>query len=151
MDKIIPLSTVIVATIGLLASVSTASLSYYFTKKHQLEMEERRLKEEFYKSFIKALSDVAIDNKDDEAQKRLSEGFNSLLLIANANVVKKLMEFHDFVKIENTNIHRDSEEWSRKHDDLLTELVKAMRQDLFGKEKDIDKFFPRVHLVGRRA
>ncbi len=70
MDKIIPLSTVIVATIGLLASVSTASLSYYFTKKHQLEMEERRLKEEFYKSFIKALSDVTIDNKDDEAQKK---------------------------------------------------------------------------------
>ena len=77
-------------------------------------MEERRLKEEFYRSFIKALSDVAIDNKDDDAQKRLSEGFNSLLLMANANAVRKLMDFHDFVRIENTTILRDSEEWAKK-------------------------------------
>jgi peptidoglycan/LPS O-acetylase OafA/YrhL len=69
MNRIIPLLTVIVAMIGLLASVIAASLSYYFTKKYQLKMEERRLKEEFYKLFIKALSDVAINNKDSEAQK----------------------------------------------------------------------------------
>lgn len=150
MDKIIPLSPVIIASIGLLASVITASLSYYLTKKYQLKMEVRRLKEEFYKSFIKALSDVAIDNRDDEAQKRLSEGFNSLLLIANAEVVKHLMKFHDFVRIENNSISRDSEEWSRKHDDLLTELVKVMRYDLFGSKKDINKFFPKVHLIGRK-
>ncbi len=113
-------------------------------------MEERRLKEEFYKTFIKALSDVAIDNKDDGAQRKLSEGFNSLLLIANASVVKKLMEFHDFVRIENIDISRDSEEWSKKHDDILTELIRVMRQDLFGREKNIDRFFPKIHLVGRK-
>ena len=145
------LSVIVVASIGLLASVITASLSYYFTKKRQLKMGERRLKEEFYRSFIKALSDVAIDNKDDDAQKRLSEGFNSLLLMANANAVRKLMDFHDFVRIENTTILRDSEEWAKKHDDLLTELVKAMRQDLFGEEKNINKFFPKVHLIGRKT
>ncbi len=60
------------------------------------------------------------------------------------------MGFHDFVKIKNTNIPRNSEEWSIKHDSLLTNLVKAMRQDLFGKEKNIDKFFSHVHLVGRK-
>jgi hypothetical protein len=140
---------IIVASIGLLASTITVSLTYFFTKKHQLEMEERRLKEEYYKSFIKALSDVAIDNKDDEAQKRLSEGFNSLIVIASANVVKKLMEFHNFVRIENTDIPRNSEEWSAKHDDLLTELMKAMRQDLFGRNEVIDRF-PKIHLVGRK-
>ncbi|MCK5306830.1 MAG: hypothetical protein KAJ66_06810 [Candidatus Omnitrophica bacterium] len=144
------LSEIIVASIGLLASAITASLSYYFTKKHQLKREECRLKEEFYRLFIKALSDVAIDNKDDDAQKSLSEGFNSLLLMANANVVSKLMEFHNFVKMENVVIPRDSEEWTRKHDDLLTELVKEMRQDLFGKGKNINRFFPKVHLVGRK-
>ena len=140
---------IIVASIGLLASAITVSVSYFFTKKHQLKMEERRLKEEFYKSFIKALSDVAIDNKDDEAQKRLSEGFNSLIVIASANVVRKLMDFHDFVRLENTTIPRNSEEWSRKHGILLNELVKAMRQDLFGKREAIDKF-PAIHLVGRK-
>jgi peptidoglycan/LPS O-acetylase OafA/YrhL len=63
----------IIAAISLFASVVTASLSYWFTKKNQMRLEERRLKEEYYKAFIKALSDVAIDNRDTAAQKRLSE------------------------------------------------------------------------------
>lgn len=141
---------IVVASISLLASVITASLSYYFTKKHQLKIEEKRLKEEYYKSFIKALSDVAIDNYDEEAQERLSEGFNSLIVIASPKVVKKLMEFHNFVRIENTTIPRNSEKWSIQHDQLLRELVTVMREDIFGKEKDIDKYISEVHLVGRR-
>ncbi len=35
-----------------------------------------------------------------------------------------------------------------KHDVLLRELIKEMRQDLFGKEKNIDTFISDVHLVG---
>ncbi len=83
------MDNIIFATIGLLASVVTASMSYYFTKKHELKMEERRLKEEYFKKFLKALSDVAIDNKNEKALNRLSEGFNYLLLIADAEVVGK--------------------------------------------------------------
>jgi hypothetical protein len=64
MDRIIFLPSVVVASVGLLASVITASLTYYFTKKHQLKMEERRLKEESYRKFIKALSDMALDNSE---------------------------------------------------------------------------------------
>lgn len=139
---------ILVAVIGLVASTITASLSYYLTKKHQFKIDERRLKEEYYKSFIKALSDVAIANKDESAQRRLSEGFNSLIVIGSPRVVKKLMEFHDFARRENTTIPRDSEEWSMKHDVLLRELIKEMRQDLFGKEKNIDTFISDVHLVG---
>jgi hypothetical protein len=140
---------IVVACIGLFASVVVASLSYYFTKKSQLKIEERQLKEEYYRFFIKALSDVAIDNKDDEAQKRLSEGFNSLIIMANANVVRKLMDFHNFVKLENASITRDSEEWSIKHDALLAELARAIREDLFGKKEEIEEF-PPIHLVGRK-
>ena len=65
---------ILVASISLFASVITASLSYHFTKKHQLKMEERQLKEEYYKSFIKALSDVAIDNYNNKAQKNYLKG-----------------------------------------------------------------------------
>ncbi len=140
---------IIIASISLLASVITASLSYYFTKKHQLKIEGRRLKEEYYKSFIKALSDVAIDNKDNEAQRRLSEGFNSLIVIGSPAVVKKLMEFHGFARRENTQIPRDSNEWATQHDNLLRDVIKEMRQDIFGKEKNIEKYLANVHLVGR--
>jgi len=140
------LSVIIVASIGLLASVITASLSYYFTKKHQLKMEERRLKEEFYRSFIKAVNDAAIDNEDDDAQRRFAEGFNSLLLIANANVVIKLKEFHSF--IAESEIPRGSEEHMMKFNDLLTKLIKEMRYDLFGR-KNINKNYPEVYRAGK--
>ncbi len=112
-------------------------------------MEERKLKEEYYKSFIKALSDVAIDNFSEDAQERLSEGFNSLIIIASPKVVKELMEFHDFIRPSNTAISRDSEEWSIEHDKRLRTLVKAMREDIFGKEKYIDEYISQVHLVGK--
>ena len=144
--KIEPL---LIASISLFASVLTASLSYWFTKKHQLRMEERRLKEEYYKIFIKALSDVAVDNRNDEAQKRLSEGFNSLIVIGSPPVVKSLMKFHDFARMENVEIPRDSNEWILRHDELLRELIKEMRRDIHGKERDIDEYISNVHLVGR--
>jgi hypothetical protein len=140
---------IIIAAISLLAAVITASLSYYFTKINQSKMEERKLKEEYYRSFIKALSDVAIDNFNDEAQKRLSEGFNSLIVIASPDVVQELMEFHNFIRPQNTTIPRDSVEWLTEHDNRLRTLVKAMREDIFGKEKNIDKYISQVHLVGK--
>ncbi len=138
---------IIIASISLVASVITASLSYYFTKKHQIRMEERKLKEEYYKSFIKAVSDVAIDNYDDEAQRRLSEGFNSLIVIASPKVVKELMDFHNFIRPQNIDISR--EEWTVRHDNLLRQLIKAMREDIFGKERNIDKYISKVHLIGK--
>ena len=143
------MESIIIASISLLASVITASLSYYFTKKHQLKIEGRRRKEEYYKSFVKALSDVTISNKDSEAQRRLSEGFNSLIVIGSPTVVKKLMEFHEFVRAENLQQHRNSNEWAIQHDILLRAAIKEMRQDIFGKEKNIDDYLANVHLVGR--
>jgi hypothetical protein len=143
------MGSVIVAAIALLASVLTASLSYWFAKKQQLRAEDRRLKEEYYRVFIKALSDVAIDNSDYEAQKRLSEGFNSLIVIGSPRVVERLMRFHDFARIENTSIARDSPEWSQRHDELLRDLVKEMRRDIYGEEKGVDEYISGVHLVGR--
>jgi hypothetical protein len=140
---------IIVASIGLFASVITASISYYFTKKHQLKIQDRRLKEEFYKSFIKSLSDVAKNNKDSQALDRLSEGFNSLLLIGSPDVVEKLMDYHDFIKMGNNTIPRDSNEWRLKHDEMLKKLIITIRKDLFGNEKNADEKLKKVHLVGK--
>ncbi|MCB4790329.1 MAG: hypothetical protein LHV68_00415 [Elusimicrobia bacterium] len=140
--------SVIIAVIGLIASVVTASLSYYFAKQQQIKIQERRLKEEYYKSFIKALSDVAIDNKSDEALIKMSEAFNSLIVMGSPEVVEKVMDFHDFVKPSNKEINRLSQEWLQKHDQLLREMVIVMRKDLFGKEKNINNYLHNVHLVG---
>lgn len=140
---------IIVASISLVASVVTASLSYYLTKRQQIKSEERKLKEEYYRLFIKAMSDVAVNNNDQDAQKKLSEGFNSLIVIGSPEAVFELMRFHNYIRAENKKVSRDTPEWIAMHDSLLRDLVKAMRRDIFGKEKDIDKFLLDVHLTGR--
>jgi|GEM_PF-3427887 len=104
----------------------------------------------YYRNFIKALNDVAIDNSDYDAQKRIAESFNSLIIIAAPKVVYRLMEFHNFIKTENTEIPRNSREWSEKHDHLLRQLVITIREDLYGREKDIDSLLAGVHLVSNK-
>ena len=42
----------------------------------------------------------AIDNADDDAQRRLSEGFNSLIVIASPPVAHQLIKFDDFIRID---------------------------------------------------
>lgn len=148
------ITTIIVASVALIASVLTASLSYYFAKKHERLSNERRLKEEFYRQFIEALNDVVIDSSDDNSQVRLSKGFNSLLLIGSAEVIQRLMDFHDFLRTDvakKSPLPRDSKEWLMKHDDVLNELIKAMRIDLMGAKKYSGKNFPRIHLVGGKG
>lgn len=138
---------IIIAVMGLSGSL----LTYYFTKKRELEAEQRKLKQEYYKSFIKALSDVAIDNSDDDAQKRLSEGFNSLIVISAPRVVQRLMEYHNFVRTDqDEEIARDSKQWTEKHDEILRSLIKEIRKDIYGAEKEVDALLSQVHLVGRK-
>lgn len=141
----------IAAFAAILAATVTASLGYYFTKKHQVRIEERKLKEEYYRSFIKALSDAVIDNADEDANDRLSEAFNSLIVIGSPPVVKQIMEYHDLVRTDSKHpaeSFRDSPEWKVVHDKALREVIKAIRQDIFGSEKNIDAYLQNVHLVG---
>jgi hypothetical protein len=151
MIGLVDMTTEIIAgAIGLLASTVTASLAYYFSKQQQFASENRRIKEEFYRQFIKALNDVAQDNKNQQAQSKLAEGFNTLILVGSADVVNRLMAFHNFVKPSGPDIDRNSEQWSRDHDELLTELVRSMRDDLLGKASGSAKITG-VHLVGGRG
>ncbi len=119
------MTEVVTGAITLLASTVTASLAYYFSKKQQIVLENRRIKEEFYRQFMKALNDVAQDNKNHQAQSQLSEGFNTLTLVGSADVVNNLMLYHNFVKPSGPEIDRNSEQWSKKHDELLTVLIKV--------------------------
>lgn len=141
-------SAIIVASLSFLASVVTASLSYAFTKRNQILNDARRIKEEFYRQFVKALSDIAINNSDTKAQTLFSESINTLLLIGSPGVVRSLMEFHNHVRSENTTIPRESNEWLELHNHLLGELYKELRLDLFG-HRSINKNFPKIHLVRR--
>jgi hypothetical protein len=143
--------SIIVASISLAASVITITLSFLFTKLHQFKMEERRIKEEHYKTFIKSVSDLALDSGNDIVQRKFADTINSILMIGNSEVIRQLMDFHDFVKIDSAEKKQEVEtrEWKIKYNIELTKIVKTMRKDLFGKNYNDNKIFPKViHLAG---
>lgn len=139
----------IAITITALVGFLGTFITYYLTKKQERESEERKIKQEYYRLFIKALSDVAINNKDHDALRRLSESHNSLIVIAAPAVVQALMKFHDFIRPSNNEIPRGSQEWLTKHDQLLRIVIKEIRKDIYGNEKDINSYLSEVHLVGK--
>ena len=134
----------LVPIIAIVAAIITAALSYYFTKKQQILADERRLKETAYLDFIDALNHNIMDDNIEEARERLAVARNKLLLIADVDVVKNLCRFTDYIACD-----RKGEIVQTEHNQLLTEMLKSMRKDLYGK-KHINDSYPLVALSGKR-
>ena len=130
----------VIAIVGAFVTVVTAILTNYFTKKNQLRFEERKLKEEYYTNYIKAVSANALMKGEDG---ELDDAQNRLLLVGSSEVITALMAFFDRIKPSSPPLSGD------EHDRLLTEFVKAMRADLYGR-RNVNKGFPLVHLSGLR-
>lgn len=131
----------IIAIVGALVTVITAILTNFFTKRNQLRFEKRKLKEEYYTNYIKAISaNVLLKAEDGE----LDDAQNRLLLIGSSDVVKALMNFFNHIKPSSSPLSKE------EHDVLLTELIKAMRADLYG-TKTVNKGYPLIHLSGLRG
>lgn len=133
---------IIIAIIGTASAVITVTLTNFFVKKNQLKLNERKLKEEYYISFIKSLSNVVVTGNSIESISFLAENQNQLLLLANTDVINKIMNFQNYITNSGGHISQ------KHHDILLKELIMAMRMDLF-QNKKINKNFPDIHLSGK--
>lgn len=131
---------IIVAIVGAFMAILTVIITNYLTKRNQLKFEERKLKEEYYTNYVKAISNNVL-MKDDHAE--LDDAQNRLILIGSAEVVRILMQFHDKIKPSAPPLS------GKEHDRILTDLIKAMRTDLYGTKK-INNGYPIVHLSGLR-
>lgn len=131
---------IIVAIVGAFVAILSVVITNYLTKRSQLKFEERKLKEKYYTSYVKAISDNVL-MKDEHAE--LDDAQNRLILVGSADVVKILMQFHDLIKPSAPPLSGE------EHDRVLTELIKAMRADLYGTKK-INDGYPTIHLSGLR-
>ena len=114
------------------------------TFKQKLEEYIHKSKEEHYFDFFKNFTyAVCAKAKNEEADKVYAEfscTYNKILLIGSSAVVKNMKKFWDNIHENNGNIDIDK--------DLLTELVKSMRIDLY-KDKNINKGYPTVNFIGK--
>lgn len=131
---------IIVAIVGAFVTILTAIVTNYLTKRNQLKFEERKLKEEYYTNYVKAISDNVL-MKDEHAE--LDDAQNRLILVGSSDVVRILMQFHDKIKPSAPPLSGE------EHDRILTDLIKAMRADLYGTKK-INDGYPIIHLSGKR-
>lgn len=135
-------NSILVAIIAASGSILVAAVTFYLTKRHQLNVEWQHEKLNHYKVLLSALSDLAVDGTDkEEANQHFALATNTITLVAPQYVITALMNFHDEVKFSNKN--RSIE----RHDRLLKELLIVIRKDIGLSAKDNINTFD-FHLIG---
>ena len=135
-------SNILVAVITSSGAILVAAVTFYLTKRHQFEVEWRHEKLNHYKVLLSAFSDLVVDGTDkEEANKRFALAANTIALCAPQSVINALMRFHDEVTFSNKN------KIAEKHDQLLKELLIAIRKDIKLSSKDNAETF-NFHLIG---
>jgi len=135
-------SAIFVAVITAAGSILVASLTFYLTKRNQLEVDRQQNKVNHYKVLLSSLSDLATDGADkDEANRKFALASNTIALVAPQSVITALMKFHDEIKFSNPN------KSDNKHDELLVKLLLEIRKDIGVSGRDDNKTF-NFHLIG---
>ncbi|MEO6725295.1 MAG: hypothetical protein ABIU20_01010 [Blastocatellia bacterium] len=129
-------TTIIVATIAALASIGGAIFSFVFTKRKEREAEWRKQKIEHYKELLLGISGIVGTDSTPEANLRFAKASNTIVLVASPEVVQTLCEYQN--EIAASNINKSGE----KHDELLKDLLLAVRRDIGLPSKDDPANFP---------
>ncbi len=130
---------ILIAILGVGSAVITISLTNYFTKKNQLKFDERKLKEMHYINFMNVMSEMLTSNFSDKTRRDFAHIQNNLFLIASSDVVVCLMDLNQYLSSGSDSFSQTT------HNEKLTELIKAMRIDLFDAEK-VNENYPIIEL-----
>ena len=124
-------------------ALAVAIVSFFLNENAKRKAEWQQKKFGHYQKLLQALSELAVDGKDKrKANLDFSAASNTVVLIASQKVIIALMAFHNEVKWENkTNFSRE------RHDQLLQELILAIREDIGLSKKDDPGRFE-FHLIG---
>ncbi|WP_446897720.1 hypothetical protein ACSVC9_12085 [Clostridium sp. LBM24168] len=134
------MSQYIIALIGTITAVITVSLTNYFSKKNSIQLEERKIKQDYYIQFIKTLSDSMNNLVDDDVVIAHNHAYNNLMLVASPQVINAITKYQNLVidHIKSNNVT----DYPEKHDKLLSYCFKEMRADLYGYKSKINKNYP---------
>jgi hypothetical protein len=115
---------VIAASITALVAILTAGITYYLSRRREQEIEWQKLKLEYYKAYLAALSGVVSSRSTPENQIRYADAANNLQLVAPDRVLSALYNFQDEIRYDNR------EQTVVSHNKALTGLLRIMREDI---------------------
>jgi len=113
----------------------TQPLAYFFSKKRDHEADWLKMKLEYYKEYVAALSGTVHHPSDAVVQQRYSDAFNSMSLVAPQKVLVAMYALADETSKRNQEIDL------RRYELLLSSLMRAMRKDCHPKKPKDDQEF----------
>lgn len=117
-----------ISIIGAAVAIIVSVLGAYFAIKSSIILQNRKLKEGHYVSYIEALHNYATDNQSVKYKSQYTFCRDRLLLIANESVIIALLDYEANLKSEKTN-------------EYLSRLIKAIRADLELSNRKIPTIF----------
>lgn len=126
------LMEIIISVLGAISAVIVAVIGAILSNKNSNMLQLRKLKEEHYISYIESLHNLAANNSSRDAILKYTYHRDKLLIVGSEEVVKSILQY------ENEAVGKETD----FHDEFLTNIVKAIRQDLEIKDKN----FPQISL-----
>lgn len=123
---------ILTAVIAAATALLVTGLTNYLTKAREREADWRRLKLERYRAYVSALSGIVEGSATSEAHRHYADAVNELQLVGSPQVLRTLKAFLAYTS------YRNPQRQQERHDELLSELIRAMRRDLQPKEKSDD-------------
>jgi hypothetical protein len=118
-------SALLVTIISSVTVLVTAGVTYLLTARRERTADWRKVKLDLYKEYVAALSGIVEGHDTPEGHFRYVHAVNSLTLVASPKVIRALYAYMDYTT--SRNINKSIEQ----HDKLLTNLMYALRQDVF--------------------
>lgn len=123
---------IIISILGAISAVIVAVIGAILSNKNSNMLQLRKLKEEHYISYIESLHNLAANNSSRDAISKYTYHRDKLLIVGSEEVVRSILKYENEAVGKETNLH----------DEFLTDIVKAIRQDL----KIKDKNYPQIYL-----
>lgn len=123
---------IIISILGAISAIIVAIIGAILSNKSSNMLQLRKLKEEHYISYIEALHNLAANNRNRDAISKYTYHRDKLLIVGSEEVVKSILLY------ENEAVGKENS----LHDAYLTDIVKAIRNDL----KIRDKAYPQIYL-----
>jgi hypothetical protein len=124
-----------------LGSVAGASATYWLTKQREREADLRKERQSYYKAFVESISGIMEGESTLVGQEAFGRSSNNLLLFAPEDVIQALYEFQEAISDTCSQ---------QKHDELLTKLMLAIRNDLGIKPPHDRPYSARLWSMGKK-
>ena len=123
--------SLLISIVGAATAIVVSIIGAWLANRNSIILQTRKLKEEHYVAYIEALHNLMAENSNQESTKDYVFARDKLFLIANEEVIKRMMTYE----------HETAGKQNDLHDHYLTELIKAIRVDLQIKDEN----FPNIY------